>query len=94
MGLDPDAAKKLLENGVQLKTHAQEANQIIYCPTGWYHAFWVVKGPVVYGLRKSIFLDGDAAGQKNYVAMKELLAASGADTSRMDQIEALFGGKP
>ena len=55
----------------------------------------MVKGPVVYGLRKSIFLAGDVAGQKNYAVMQELLAAiSGADTSRADQIEALFGAKP
>ena len=90
-GLKTDAFMDLLVKKAAVKWCLQSAEEMVYIPTGWLHAYRVAGGPVTHGVRKSFFLKSDPKGEASYVLLKELQSQAGTDVSKMDQIEALFG---
>ena len=65
-----------------------QAGTVLYVPEGWLVLEVVTKGPLCFGLRKSVFLKSHKGG---YEKVKGLLAADKRDVSKMDQILGLFG---
>lgn len=80
----------MLKSGAVIMSCTQNPEDIVYVPMGWMHAQRVARGPVIYGVRKSVFFTDDKSGQMGYVLGKELLANSGRDVTKMEQIEKLF----
>jgi hypothetical protein len=63
--------------------------ELMYLPAGWVLMERCRSGPLVYGVRKSIFLQSPAA-KDNYCFAKEMLAAAGTNTRKMDMVSDAF----
>ena len=88
--LNAAGLRSLLDTGAHVKCCMQTSEEVVYCPTGYVHAFRSLDGPMNYGMRKSFFHQGDEHGQNGYIMLRELQAAAKADVSKMEHIEGLF----
>lgn len=60
---------------------------LCYVPCGWFLMERVKAGStLLYGVRKSLFISTDTTGVANYVEAKGLLAGSGSNVQKMDEI--------
>jgi hypothetical protein len=84
-----EQVKELTAKGVPIKMGKVEKDTLLYVPSGWMIAERSTSGPLVYGIRKSVFVQtADAVDQ--YASCIKLLGASGTSTDKMDKIQSLL----
>ena len=83
--LDDATVKKLNAKGAKIFKVSQKAEQLLYVPVGWLVSERAVKGPLIYGIRKSVFV-ASPAGKASYSKAKIFLESSGVDVSKMISI--------
>eukprot|EP00959_Pyramimonas_sp_CCMP1952_P047896 1000027-Pyramimonas_sp.AAC.1 len=79
---------KYSETGMKIYRTTVKAGEILFVPAGWLIASKATT-PLNYGVRKSVFFQ-NSSDKREYFKAKSLLASSGHDTSKMDQIYNLF----
>ena len=69
--------------------HMAKPDEVVYDPTGFTTIERGDNGPLIYGVRKSLFFDTPAAVQ-NYSQALQLIAQGGGNTDNMEKIKKLF----
>ena len=67
-----------------------QKDAVYYVPCGWVVAERALQGPLIFGMRKSLFFQG-TQHQEMYAVSREMLSAGGSDVSKMVQIAELMG---
>ena len=90
-GLSEDRRKILAEKGCSFHYQLMKKETLYYIPVGWLVLEQVSASscPLLYGIRKSYFLKSEK-GISNYKASKVMLAASGLNVHKMDQVIELW----
>ena len=68
----------------QLQTVKLTKGQVLYVPCGWFIIESVDKGPLCFGIRKSMFINS-ASDKAAYGKAKDMLAKNGAKVFRAHQ---------
>ncbi len=78
------------KGGVVIYQHTLVAAQLLFIPMGYVIMERAsAKETLIYGVRRSFFKSSDRS-RESYSAMRQLFAASGKPTSRMDELLALM----
>ena len=65
--------------------------ELLYIPQGWYVLELASKGPLCYGVRKSLLIDTVEA-KTSYIKAKDMFAKDGRDVNKMLEILKCFPG--
>ncbi len=86
--LDAQTLGHLDAVGVKVYSHVHDQDQMVVIPAGFVVAEAALEGPLLYGVRKSMFLQTPNFARA-YTAAKLLLAKGGHDVKRMDEVLGL-----
>ena len=83
-----DELKTLTDEGASMQSHSLQKNQVLYIPMGWAQMEVASDSALLYGVRKSFFMQSGADVYKQAIAMAK--AAGGKDVKRMEEIHAVL----
>ena len=83
-GLSYEQLQNCKKHGLKAVSCVQKANQAMFVPAGWICCEQCTQGMLIYGLRCTFLLRGEAA-QTSYEALLGMYAASGKSTDKMQQ---------
>lgn len=83
-----DELKTLTDEGASMQSHNLQKNQVLYIPMGWAQMEVASDSALLYGVRKSFFMQSGADVYKQAIAMAK--AAGGKDVKRMEEIHAVL----
>ena len=83
--LNKDDFALLVSKGLKVFRHLAKPEELLYLPTGWLMSERSVTGPLIYGARKSFFLQ-TAQHKDAYIVAKNLLAGGNHSIHKMDEI--------
>lgn len=84
-----DGYKKVKDAGSPFVAFKQTEETMLYVPIGWLVCEYGNGDPLIYGFRKSMFLD-TAVEQKAYGVCANLMSADGLDVEKMRSVAKLF----
>jgi hypothetical protein len=92
-GMDQGTLDNLVSLGLKIYYLEHEKDTVYYIPPGYVVIEKGLQGPLIYGVRKSVFLK-TPANATNYNLAKGLLNGAGKDVSKMEAVKKLLDGTP
>ncbi|CAE7249381.1 unnamed protein product [Symbiodinium sp. CCMP2456] len=87
--LSPDTLKKMTDAGLKFYRCQLEKSEVMWVPTGWLLFEKVTKSALLYGVRKSVFMQTPSL-KADYQAVRDLYQASGHNVDKMTAVSKLF----
>ncbi|CAE7506268.1 unnamed protein product, partial [Symbiodinium necroappetens] len=87
--LSPDNLKKMTDGGLKFYHCQLEKSEVMWVPTGWLLFEKVINSALLYGVRKSVFMQTPKL-KDDYGIVRDLYQASGHNVDKMIAVSKLF----
>ena len=87
--LSPDNLKKMTDGGLKFYHCQLEKSEVMWVPTGWLLFEKVINSALLYGVRKSVFMQTPKL-KDAYGIVRDLYQASGHNVDKMIAVSKLF----